>query len=288
MPLVHGPGQYLAFDYSGGIIQSVTDHTGKLSVQYSYQGEQLSGVVDVAGKKTNYSYLASGLGIRALSEVLQPDDTRLSYEYDANGRLTAASFNDTPQFTLTYHIGAVIVTNPIEKTIQSYFYDEEGNFVEYSDPLGRITKLKYNTEHALVGIVQPDGTSSSFKYDTKGNLIQHIDPLEQVTKFSYGAHNRLTGLTDAKVHTTAYGYDPSGNNTSRTSPDLTAQSYTYDPSGELVAKTNRRGTPTQIIRDYNGRILRIDYNDNTFVAYSYNSVGAIISVEDVTGITTME
>ncbi|MDH4318990.1 MAG: DUF11 domain-containing protein, partial [Desulfobulbaceae bacterium] len=66
--LIHSSGQYLAFNYSGGIIQSITDHTGKLSVQYSYQGEQLSGVVDVAGKKTNYSYLASGLGIRALSE----------------------------------------------------------------------------------------------------------------------------------------------------------------------------------------------------------------------------
>jgi len=117
--LVHSSGQYLTLNYSGGIIQSITDHTGELAVQYAYQGEQLSGVVGVTGKTTNYSYLTSGQGYRALSAVLQPDDTRLSYEYDGNGRLTAGSFNDTPQFTLAYDIGTVIVINPIEGTTQS-------------------------------------------------------------------------------------------------------------------------------------------------------------------------
>jgi YD repeat-containing protein len=45
---------------------------------------------------------------------------------------------------------------------------------------------------------------------------------------------------------------------------------------------------TGIVRDAHGRVTRLDYSDNTFVAYAYDSVGNITRVEDVTGVTTLD
>jgi RHS repeat-associated protein len=109
-----------------------------------------------------------------------------------------------------------------------------------------------------------------------------------VTRLNYTANSRLSALTDAELKTLRYQHDENGNNTARVSPDLSSESYTYNDTGELTGKNNRRGKPILVERDANGRVTRIDYDDNTFVAYTYDSVGKLLSVEDVTGVTTMD
>jgi RHS repeat-associated protein len=56
----------------------------------------------------------------------------------------------------------------------------------------------------------------------------------------------------------------------------------------LDQKTNRRGTPINVDVNGDGRITRIDYNDGTFVAYTYNNAGNILTVEDSTGLTSLD
>ncbi|MHB8788943.1 MAG: RHS repeat-associated core domain-containing protein [Desulfobulbaceae bacterium] len=286
--LVHSAGPSLSLSYSGGFISSITDNTGELSVLYSYAGDNLVAMQDVYSRTTHYTYHQSGPAAQALAMVRLPDATENYFAYDANGRLSELNFNGNPPITIAYDSGTVNLTDTADQSVSQYYYDEVGSFIKYRDPLGHLAFAQYDNNSNLTGLLQPDGHASAFVNDDKGNLVRTIDQLRQMTRFGYGDYNRLTFLSDAETRTTQYQYDDRGNNTARISPDLTTQVYTRDAAGKLTGKTNRRGTPVNIVRNTRGQVTHIDYNDNTSVHYTYDDAGNVLSVEDRTGIITMD
>ncbi|MHB8788940.1 MAG: RHS repeat-associated core domain-containing protein [Desulfobulbaceae bacterium] len=286
--LVHSSGQYLTLTYSGGYISSVTDNTGELSVLYSYAGDNLAAVQDVHGRTTSYTYYQSGPAAQALATVRLPDVTENYFAYNAQGRLSELNFNGKPPITVAYDSGTVTLTDTADQSVTQYYYDEQGNFIKYRDPLNHLTQAGYDDDYNLTGLLQPDGYASAFVHDDQGNLVRLVDQLRQMTRFGYGNHSRLAFMNDAEARTTQYQYDDRGNNTARISPDLATQTYGHDATGELNLKTNRRGTPVNVVRNARGQVTHIDYNDNTSVSYTYDPAGYLLSVEDVTGITTLD
>ncbi|MCL7489109.1 MAG: DUF6531 domain-containing protein, partial [Desulfobulbaceae bacterium] len=286
--LVHSSGQYLSINYSGSLIQSVTDNTGHLSVLYDYSGDNLSSVQDVLGRTTSYTYHSFGASAQALATVSMPDGTESYYSYDTGGRLSELNYNGNPPVTVAYDGGMIAVTDTADNSVSKFYYDDDGNFIKHQNPNNQITLAKYDDNYNLTSFTQPDGYRSTFSYDDKGNMNLLVDQLKQETQFGYSAFSRLAYFKDAEQKTTQYTYDIQGNNTARISPDLSEQTYGFDVTGELNQMTNRRGTPVSIARNTRGQVSRIDYADATFTAYTYNAIGNVLSVEDTTGITTLD
>ncbi|MBU1710826.1 MAG: hypothetical protein KKE17_12535, partial [Proteobacteria bacterium] len=286
--LVHSSGQFLTFGYGGANhITSVTDQTGGLSVTYAYDSEYLALVTDVLGRSTEYTYHQEGASAHAMATVFSPDGTQGNIVYDANGRLSAMSQNSNPPVFIDYDIGAVIISAQADQSVREQFYDAEGQFFKYQDPLMHTTSFEFNNNHQMTAGFLPDGSAVTLKYDTKGNVVQSKDQLQQAINYTYGSYNRLTSLKDPESNTTLYNYDSTGNPESIISPDTTSENYTADALGNISQSINRRGTPINYTYDNSGRLLRKDYADLTFVEYAYDVVGNIVSVVDQTGTTTM-
>ena len=47
------------------------------------------------------------------------------------------------------------------------------------DPLGKVTRYTYDTNHELTQVVGPLGTTYTYTYDANGNLTSETDPLGQ-------------------------------------------------------------------------------------------------------------
>jgi RHS repeat-associated protein len=283
--LSHNAGQFLQLSYNGTHIETITDHTGTLSVSFSYNAEQLASVTDIFGRSTHYTYFGSGASKQALQTVQYPDNTHEDFSYDANGRLAQIAYNNEPLISFSYDsAGTVTVTS--NGSVQTFFYGASGELMKYKDPLGNISSSEFNSDYQITKIIRPDGLSTSIGYDRAGNANSLKDALGQITAFDYGDFDRMTAMTDAKVHTSDYSYDEKGNLESITYPDSTQEHYLYDAKGNISQSTNRRGTPISYSYDANGLVLRKEYADGTSVAYTYNAIGDLTSVTDQTGITS--
>lgn len=140
--------------------------------------------------------------------------------------------------------------------------DENGNeWLQYTSPQGWLTTS-----------VAPDEATTTFRYDALGQLLQSTDP---------------DGLT------TTHTYDGFGRRTQRSHPDAGTTRWTYDAAGNMIASATQmqlnRGEQTTYEYDYT-RPTHIHYpqypqND---VYYTYDSVGRISMVQDVTGTERME
>lgn len=100
--------------------------------------------------------------------------------------------------TITYTNGRVsAVTNP--NGTWNYTYSSTTNNVRtttVTNPLGEITKVKYNTE--------------------KSYVLEHTDPLNRLTKYEYDSGDRLSKVTFPELNYVVFQYDARGNILSKT------------------------------------------------------------------------
>ena len=180
-------------------------------------------------------------------------------DYDVMDRPIFMSWADGITSDTWYGIGYDALGH---KRLVTEHTDENGlPWIQCTSPQGWLTTS-----------IAPDGATTSFKYDPLGQLLQSTDP---------------DGLT------TTHTYDGFGHRTQRTHPDAGITRWTYDAAGNMIASATNlqlnRGEQTTYEYDYT-RPVHIHYpqypqND---VYYTYDSVGRLSVVQDVTGTERME
>lgn len=156
------------------------------------------------------------------------------------------------------------------------------------DAASRLARLASKAAGVTVG-------DATYAYDDTGNITSMTDA-SGATAFSYDANSRLTGVSGNGLSET-YAYDPAGNRTAKGSltysydaaNELTGSSdgttYAYDANGNLRTKTTG-GQATTYTWDVQSRLVRIDYPDGQYSAYTYDGLGHRLSQRDRTGKTT--
>jgi RHS repeat-associated protein len=141
---------------TGGRLASRTTSAGTNQYTYDSAG-QLIGATHPAGTFANEAYTYDAAGNRISS-------SGTSLVYDANNRLVS---DGTATFT----------------------YDNEGDLLSRTDS-GGVTNYVWDSDHHLVGVRKPDGTTTTYRYDPFGRRIE-IAGAAQTTRYVYDGPNPL-------------------------------------------------------------------------------------------------
>jgi RHS repeat-associated protein len=157
-----------------------------------------------------------------------------------------------------------------------YEYNSIGNATKYTDPLGRITTIKYDTNLIdIVSVRQERGTTSnlidSLVYNGQHLPIRHKDASGMVSTSSYNASGQVVLTVNPKGDSVTYTYNSSGYLIRMQGPvpgDTTV--FEYDSFGRVAAKTDLDGYTVRSEYDAFDRLTKVHFPDSTYQEYVYD------------------
>jgi RHS repeat-associated protein len=292
-------GRTSKFVYEHGYlaVEEVRSAKERLSyVSYGYQtseGTVLDGEPARMFKNnefTEYTYDAEG---KVTSEYidgggLHPVTHLKTYQYDAQGDLTAYTNPDGVTTTYTYDAygNRLSSSTPVgedETATSSYTYDSEGDLASYEDASKHLWRYEYNAAGNRVAEIDPEGNKRTKKYNAAGYLIEETDPRGFTTKFGRNAQGQVLFVDDPLNRTTMYTYDADGNLQTVTDPEHYKTVYGYNAANELTKTERPGGLVTET--EYNPEeeaVAQVNGNKQT-TKYVRNAVGNIVEEIDPLG-----
>jgi len=120
-------GEQRTFDYSTGLLTSISDRNGN-TTQLTYDGtNRLTTITDAASRHLTFTY--GNTSYPALVTAVGSDvGLSLSYVYDTSGRLTQVTKPDTTTVNFAYNTQSLIssVTDSQGKVLETHTYDSQG------------------------------------------------------------------------------------------------------------------------------------------------------------------
>ncbi|GAA0456326.1 ricin-type beta-trefoil lectin domain protein [Actinoplanes campanulatus] len=276
--------------------------------------------IDALGEATRYGYSGKG----NLRTVTDANGNMTINEYDARGNVATVttcqdrSANICSTSYSTYWLdaskpadvrndrltelrgpGSTSVTD--NRYLTKYEYDQFGNRIGETDPLGRKTTITYtdgttnggfDSKIAPAGlpwkIVKPDGGMQTILYHPSGDIAQTTDPAGSVTRYTYDGLGRK--IQDVEVLDTA---TPTSGSTTTYKHDRLDRVVEVTDTPVKNAITSATHTPvTTIDYDTDGLILSETVSDATggdaprTVSYGYDYYGRRTSETDELNNTT--
>ena len=297
-------GQGPTYNYTAGILTSITNSGRTLTISHDPVTGHVSGVSASDGRSVSYGYDGSG----RLATYTDATGAATHYTYDGGGRLSAVQdVNGHLPVRLTYDqvTGRVVTqqdpmgntttfgwtqtdqTNPSTGTATvtdarggaSTDQYLNGYLTDQNDAATNHTHYSWNINAQLTRVVDANGSATLFTYDAAGNMTTRAFAAASGTastmpteSYTYNARNDVTSSTDFNGVTASYGYDTNGNLATLTRPNIvtgtgtvTAATNVYNSNGTLKSSTDANGGVT---------------ND------SYNSAGDLIAAASPMGRTT--
>lgn len=259
----HSSGERIAFTRDGqGRITTATDPDGGV-VTYAYDAAgDLISVTDREGGTVHYTYD----DYHNLTEV-RDEEGRIpaKYFYDEDGRLIAQEDANGNRINYDHDIdGRQEIVYDSEGRATVYLFDDRGNIVQQTNPLGITTSFTYDdrdretSKTLAVGTLLESNTYTS--YDNSGNVLSETDRLGRVRTLNYDDNDRplnINGFGGEEIH---ISYTERGTPASVTAADggVYQIDYTIDETRnrEVVTTTDPLGLQRVIERDYRGYDVR--------------------------------
>ncbi|MFH0879553.1 MAG: Ig-like domain-containing protein, partial [Lentisphaerota bacterium] len=216
-----GAARHMKYDSLDRMIEHVDENGGKTVFTLDDLGHiltqtkiinTLSGTVNAV---TSYNY--NELGWK--TNVVYPDGSRKSVEYDDQGRVTASV--DPLGHVTRYdydEMGRLVSTVYADGSTEGWAYDAEGRRVAETDRMGQVTEFEYDGMGRPTLTTHPDNSSISNEYDVAGQLISVTDARGNPTDYEYDAAGRRIAIVNALGQRTTNAYDGNGNVVSITDP----------------------------------------------------------------------
>jgi RHS repeat-associated protein len=187
------------YDEQGRLLEF---HAGqRYSRQYQYAAnDNLTGVIDSRKGEKRYVYN----DMDRLTEVRDQDNRHLeSFLQDRTGTLLIDNGQDG--------LKGLATGNRVDSHGNTqYEYDAYGNLIRErrGSENAQVTHYRYDCQHRLIGVTQPDGRTSSYRYDAFGRRISKTVE-GRTTEFVWQG-DRLIAETDAKSDNNyrTYVYEP--------------------------------------------------------------------------------
>ena len=287
--------------------------TPLMAAEYSYEGEHLTGVTTNAGVRS-YTHTDAGL----IREVINANGiVEVTNTYDELGRVVHQLTEYGREVSYTYTPSLVTIVADAETGDNSNLWtsDSKGRLIGITATDGSRQTMRYDSFGNRVGITERDGSRTTRVFDNRGRLKRERTP--EGTDYTYGwdEHDRITGVSvrdardprnlgtpmtvsyeytdsmnpnpsaviDADGAQTLYDWDDRGLLTRVTDPTGVSTTFEYDVYGDLVLVTNGAGNTTTLIRDDHGRVIGVIDPLGRRGTASYNSSGALASIENADG-----
>jgi RHS repeat-associated protein len=305
-------GNQATLAYTGNSLTGVTNVTtgDTLSFTYTNQG-RISQIVDALNRVTTYTYDASGehllstandsegvfaytyvTGTNAASEhalqsVTYPDGSHSYFKYDARGRLSGRYYDgNADALTVTYGTDGDITITDADGKKSHIMPDEFRKIVQFTDPLGVVSRFLFDVENKLAKIVAPEATTTSFEYDTSGNSNAFRDPAGNHHAMVFERYGRMQSFADALGNSLRFSYDSSFNTTGVSYPDGSAVQAVYDARGNLTNWSNRRKQQISLAYNNKNKLTQKKYSDGKQVDYVYDNLHRLSTATNSSGTTT--
>ena len=316
---------------------TVTDPGGKtISYAYDLINNRQVAETDALGNTTRYGYDTSGFS----SLVYDPNGVRTQTVQDARGntiqQITCQdqSANLCSSTYFEYYLNASSPVDPRNDVITAswdgrataakearykttYAYDEKGNPLTTTDPLGRATTTTFtdgtsvaafDTGFAPPGlpskIVNAAGRTQVYVYYANGDIAKTISPAGEVTTFTYDNLGRkvtetVTTSTFPAGRTSTFTYDGQGRVLTETGAPVTNRvtgavhtpltTDVYDDDGNMTSQTTSDSTGGDVARtetvSYNTHGQKESQTNavGKTTGFGYNAYGHVVTETDSDG-----
>jgi RHS repeat-associated protein len=288
------------YEYDGwGNLVTVYDALGQTTT-FAYHHHLLAKETDRRGFSFYFSYDAGDENARCVRTWGDGGlyDHKLTYDSDSGTTLVENSLG--ARTLHTHRGGLVIKTVNALGAVDLFEYNEYGEILVETDPLGQKTSLAYDDRGQITQITAPDGSQLGSEYDDNGEqtllrdelggswelkrdpagrVIETTSPLGARNQYHYGGRV-LTGMTDALGGYGGMSYDASENLVELFAPDGTSTRFAYDGWGRVVAVTDENGNVERVRYDLLGRIEQRDEPDGNTRVFRYDPEGNLVQARD--------
>ncbi|RYY73344.1 MAG: hypothetical protein EOO52_18255 [Gammaproteobacteria bacterium] len=215
MSLVGRSGLTLSYYTTGndiGRLQYITDWSGR-RWEYLYTNSQLTKVVNPLGNAMTYTYVS---GTHLLKDIIHPEDR--------NGKQKTMTFS-------YYENGQAYSYVDKNGSKESLIYDLFRRKTSITNPLGFITEHSYDSNGALLKLVNPDNGIHLFENNADGLRYIKYNALGQRTRYSYNTSRSLAGVASNTNGQVTREEDALGNTTD----------YDYGVYGQITTVKNKNG-----------------------------------------------
>ncbi|MCW5933415.1 MAG: hypothetical protein KIT45_03835 [Fimbriimonadia bacterium] len=296
-----------------GRLASVVDENGNaLTMTYQQIGQPgdpgfrllLTRVRDASGQDTVLTYNASNLCER----ITDPSGRFVQYTYNAAGRLLTARLPNGDTYTYTYGTNILSrivsptgtwnaasgsrpqlmasITDPNNRAT-SYIYQLGQGFGQYTDALGRVWRMHYDSNGSCTGITDPLGSRSRYFFDGNGNPIRSVDANGSSWQFTHDARGNILSITDPQGKSWQFVYNANDRVTRTTDPLGRQTNMTYDGNGNLLSMTLPTGARWEFTYLANGLLQTLRDPNGNITRFTYNATGEMVQMQDPAGGLTL-
>jgi RHS repeat-associated protein len=290
-----------------GRLTSMTDAGGTTTWVYDVHGrvtskQQTTGAVTLTTSKTYNAVTGQ------LASITYPSGSTTFYSYDANGRVSAITYQ--PPGGTTSSLLSQIAYQPIggpaaswklgNGGIYSRTFDQDGRIAGLILPTSGTIALAYDAASRITSIAETGLTAKTFGYDALGRVTSYSGATAQTyaydadgnrtgftapsvaLTYSYGAaSNRLLGISGSE--TDSFTYDANGNMLTHNSP-AADYTYTYNARNRRAQTLLGGNATTDVINGLGQRTVQTVVSSELFVydeaghlTGSYNGSGGVIA-----------
>jgi len=268
--ITHPDGNQSSFAYDdfGNLISTTNELGNTWTTVYNEFRQKLS-ETDPLNRTTQYAYSltaagSSGCGAcntKNLPRVMMlPSGRTISYEYDLEWNLieqsdgVGSSDKATTQYQYDGKGQRTAVIDP-EGNSTAIAYDEMGEVISITDPLGRVTAYNYDGFGQRIQITRANGTSKSRSFNSMGSLLSATNELGETTLYEYDLAGNKTKMIDAKSSVYRWEYDTLNRNTKAYFPDNSFTEAVYNQVSDVAHARTRAGVWRNIQSASTGLIL---------------------------------
>ncbi|KAF0812123.1 putative deoxyribonuclease RhsC [Andreprevotia sp. IGB-42] len=246
-----------------GVFPRVVRHTNSLGQlwQFAYDGEQgITRCTDQLGRTQTWTW-------DALYQVLS--------HTDALGRTTLCEWTEQ-------RMPAAIEGPDGGRDTASY--DDAGNVVALTDPLGRSYTFSWHPQWLqVVNMVEPGGQAWQFEYDNEGQRVRTTDPLGHVTLENYDDHGQLIKITDPRGGQNLLVWNGMGQLIQETDCSGKSSYFYYDVHGLPIRTVNAIGNETSFNWDAVGQLKQLQLADGSQQQFHWSTEGWLAAETDALG-----
>lgn len=277
-----------------------------ITTQYTYDSRaRLKTIIINPGSnqsETQFGYDPAG----NLTSIVFPDNSSLTYGYDAAHRLKWIDNNVGEQIAYTLDtmddrtnvsagMGVGGTFDSITKN-QNATFDELARVLTEIGAYSQVTHHAYDKDNYEVSTIDPRSKLYQHAFDAIGRVMKETDPDFYATNIGYNGKDEVTSVTDARSLQTSYVRDGFGDIIQITSPDTGTTVLWYDANGKVTQKTDARNVTTNYTNDVLGRSLTrsVVGDSSQNVTYTWDilnnntyGIGRLGTVTDASGSTAM-